>query len=68
MIATGEEAGSLTEMLDQTGEYIDEQIDRVVELLGKLFEPFLFVIIGGIVLVLGLSLYLPLFQSYANMG
>lgn len=67
MIATGEEAGSLTEMLEQTGDYIDEQIDRVVEILSKLFEPFLFVIIGGIVLVLGLSLYLPLFQSYANM-
>lgn len=68
MIATGEEAGSLTDMLEQTGEYIDEQIDRVVELLSKLFEPLLFVIIGGIVLVLGLSLYLPLFQAYANMG
>lgn len=68
MIATGEEAGSLTEMLEQTGDYIDEQIDRVVDLLSKLFEPFLFVIIGGIVLVLGLSLYLPLFQSYANMS
>jgi type II secretory pathway component PulF len=68
MIATGEEAGSLTEMLEQTGDYIDEQIDRVVEILSKLFEPFLFVIIGGIVLVLGLSLYLPLFQSYANIS
>ena len=32
MIATGEEAGSLTEMLEQTGDYIDEQIDRVVEI------------------------------------
>ncbi len=67
LLATGEEAGSLTEMLKQTGEYIDEQIDRVVDLLGKLFEPFLFLIIGGIVLTLGLALYLPLFQAYANM-
>ncbi len=68
MIATGEESGSLSEMLEQTGEYIDEQIDRIVDLLSKLFEPFLFMIIGGIVLTLALALYLPLFQAYANMG
>ena len=68
MIATGEESGSLTEMLQQTGDYVDEQLDRIVDLLSKLFEPFLFLIIGGIVLTLGLALYLPLFQAYANMG
>ena len=68
MIATGEESGSLSEMLDQAHEYIDTQIDKVVDLLSKLFEPFLFIIIGGIVLTLGLSLYLPLFQAYANLG
>lgn len=68
MIATGEESGALTEMLKQTGDYVDEQLDRIVDLLSKLFEPFLFLIIGGIVLTLGLALYLPLFQAYANMG
>ncbi len=68
MIATGEESGSLTEMLEQTGEYVDEQLDRIVDLLSKLFEPFLFLIIGGIVLTLALSLYLPLFQAYASIG
>ncbi|HSA06230.1 MAG TPA: type II secretion system F family protein [Candidatus Gastranaerophilales bacterium] len=68
LLATGEEAGSLTEMLNQTSDYIEEQVDRVVELLSKLFEPFLFLIIGGIVLTLGLSLYLPLFQAYSNIG
>ncbi len=68
MIATGEEAGSLTEMLRQGSEYIDDQVERIVDLLSKLFEPFLFMIIGGIVLTLGLSLYLPLFQAYANIG
>lgn len=68
MISTGEESGSLSEMLDQSSEYIDTQIDRIVDLMSKMVEPILFVIIGGIVLVLGLSLYLPLFQTYANIG
>lgn len=68
MISTGEEAGSLSEMLEQAGNYIDEEIDRVVDILSKMMEPILFVFIGGIVLVLALSLYLPLFTAYANMG
>jgi len=68
MISTGEEAGSLGDMLDMAGEYVDEQVDRVVDILSKMMEPLLFLVIGAIVLVLALSLYLPLFKAYANMG
>jgi type II secretory pathway component PulF len=67
MIATGEEAGSLGEMLEQAGMYIDEQIERVVDILSKMMEPILFVAIGGLVLALGLALYLPLFKAYSSM-
>jgi len=68
MISTGEESGSLGEMLEMAGEYVDEQVDRVVDILSKMMEPLLFLVIGAIVLVLALSLYLPLFKAYANMG
>ena len=67
MISTGEQSGQLSEMLEQASTYVDIQLDRAVELLNKLVEPFLLVFIGGIVLVLALALYLPLFQSYSNM-
>lgn len=67
MISTGEESGSLSDMLDQAGSYIDEEIERIVDILSKMMEPILFIFIGGIVLVLALSLYLPLFSAYANM-
>ncbi len=68
MISTGEESGSLGEMMKMAGEYIDEQVDRVVDILSKMMEPLLFLVIGALVLVLALSLYLPLFKAYANMG
>lgn len=68
MISTGEESGSLGEMLKMAGLYIDEQIERVVNLISKMMEPILFIVIGAIVLVLALSLYLPLFNAYAHMG
>ncbi len=67
MISTGEETGSLSDMLNQANEYVDNEIDKIIDILSKLFEPFLFVIIGIIVLTLGLSLYMPLFQTYANL-
>jgi type IV pilus assembly protein PilC len=68
MISTGEESGSLGEMLEMAGLYVDDQVDRVVDILSKMMEPLLFLVIGAIVLVLALSLYLPLFKAYANMG
>lgn len=67
MIATGEESGQLADTLEQAGIYIDTQVERLVEMLNKLFEPLLLLVIGVIVLTLALALYLPLFKTYSNM-
>lgn len=68
MISTGEESGSLGDMLEQAGIYVDEQVERVIDILSKMMEPLLFMFIGGIVLILALALYMPLFKAYASMG
>ena len=67
MISTGEESGQLGETLYQSELYIDTQLEQLIELLNKLFEPVLLLVIGAIVLSLALALYLPLFQGYSNM-
>lgn len=67
LIMTGEESGQLSFTLEQAAEYIELELDRVIDIINKLSEPLLIVLIGGIVLVLALALYLPLFQSYSNM-
>jgi type II secretory pathway component PulF len=64
MVSTGEQAGSLSEMLNQATIYIDKQLDDIISTLTKMIEPFMLVFIGGIVLILALALYLPLFASY----
>ena len=68
MVSTGEQSGKLGEMLAKASEYIDNQLDRVIEMLTKFIEPIMLVVIGAVVLVLALALYLPLFQSYSNIG
>ena len=67
MISTGEQSGNLEEMLRQIGEYIDNTLAEVIDLLTSLMEPLLMVVIGGLVIFLALALYLPMFQTYAHI-
>ncbi len=65
MISTGEQSGRLGELMTQSVQQIDQELDTIIDTLGKLIEPILLIFIGVIVCFLALSLYLPLFQSYA---
>lgn len=66
MIATGEQSGRLGDMLLQATSFIDKQLDKIIETMTKMVEPIMLIVIGGIVLILALALYLPLFQSYTT--
>lgn len=67
MIATGEQSGRLGDMLGQATSYIDKQLDTIIDIMTKMIEPIMLVVIGSIVLVLASALYLPLFASYMGM-
>ena len=41
-----------------------KKLDKIIDTMTKAIEPIMLIVIGGIVLVLALALYLPLFQSY----
>ena len=67
MIATGEQSGRLGDMLGQATNYIDKQLDTIIDVMTKMIEPIMLIVIGSIVLVLASALYLPLFASYMGM-
>ena len=67
MIATGEQSGRLGDMLGQAVSFIDKQLDTIIDVMTKMIEPIMLVVIGSIVLVLASALYLPLFASYMGM-
>lgn len=67
MIATGEQSGRLGDMLGQAVSYIDKALDNIIDVMTKMIEPIMLVVIGTIVLVLASALYLPLFASYMGM-
>ena len=64
MIATGEQSGRLGDSLYNSVTFIDKKLDGVIDGFTKLIEPLLMVFIGVLVAILGMALYMPLFQAY----
>ena len=61
MISTGEQTGRLGDLLGNAVEFIDQELDKVIDLMTKMMEPALIIVIGGIVMFMALAFYLPLF-------
>lgn len=68
MIAIGEEAGTLPELLDKVAEFYEEDVETTSRNLGSIIEPLALILIGGLVGAMLISLYLPIFESTTNMG
>jgi type IV pilus assembly protein PilC len=62
MVKAGEESGSLWGVLERTADYYEEKVDATIATITGLLEPLLIIMVGGIVLVVVLALYLPIFQ------
>jgi len=62
MTATGEETGQLDSMLTRTADFYEQRVTSQVEGLSSLVEPIAIVVLGGIVGVMLLALYLPIFN------
>ncbi|GBC88136.1 Putative type II secretion system protein F [bacterium HR13] len=62
MVRVGEDTGRLDEMLDTIARFYEDEFDRAVEGMIKLIEPALMVFIGGVVGLILVALYLPIFK------
>ena len=62
MASIGEESGALDDMLNKASGYYEEEVDTAVDNLSAMMEPIIMVVLGGIVGVILVALYLPLFN------
>ena len=62
LAASGEEAGTLSEMLNKGADFLDKDIDRIIKALLVKIEPALTLIMGIIVGFILISVYLPMFD------
>jgi MSHA biogenesis protein MshG len=68
MIAIGEETGALPELLDEAAGYYEREVDHSLKNLSSSIEPILIVTVGGMVLVLALGIFMPLWEVISQAG
>jgi type IV pilus assembly protein PilC len=62
MIKVGESSGALEEMLSSVSEFYDEEIDLLLARVISFVEPIILVFMGGVIVTILLSVYLPMFR------
>lgn len=68
MIKIGEESGAIDTMLAKTSEFFEEELEEAIKKMTSLMEPMIIILIGGIVAVVLLSIYLPMFEMSTSGG
>lgn len=64
MIAAGEKAGKVEDMLDSVADAYDEEVEAMLATLTALMEPFLMVFLGLVIGTIVMAMFMPIF----NMG
>jgi type IV pilus assembly protein PilC len=67
MIKVGEASGALEEMLASVSEFYDEEIDVLLARVISFVEPAILVIMGGVIMTILMSVYLPIFRLMSQI-
>ena len=67
MVGVGEETGALDTMLAKIADFYDSEVEAAVKALTSIMEPVMIIFVGGIVGVIVISMYLPLFTSITRL-
>jgi len=68
MISVGEQTGALDQMLNKIADFYEEETDVAVAALTASLEPIMMVGVGGMVGVVLVSMYLPIFSLAGSVG
>ena len=67
MIAVGEQTGALDQMLNKVADFYEEETDIAVAAMTSALEPILMVGVGGMVGVVLIAMYMPIFSLAGNI-
>ena len=62
MVSVGEESGNLDELLSEVADFYDSEVEYDLKRLSAAIEPILIVCIAGMVLILALGVFLPIWD------
>ncbi|RUQ95133.1 GspF family T2SS innner membrane protein variant LspF [Legionella septentrionalis] len=62
LIASGEKSGQLSPMMERAAVHLDNEVKRLIDTALTLLEPFIILLMGGVVLFIVLATLLPIFS------
>ncbi len=68
MMIVGEETGELTRLLEEVSGFYQREVDYRLRNLTAMLEPILIVGVGGMVLILALGVFLPMWNMIGKVG
>lgn len=68
MISIGEETGELDGMMMKVADFYEEEVEQTVKALTSLLEPMMMCLVAGMVGTILLSMYLPMFKVFNEIG
>lgn len=68
MVKIGEESGNLTHVLDQVGEFYDQDVDESVQKMIGMITPTLTIILGFVILWIAAGVFGPIYGILGEVG
>jgi type IV pilus assembly protein PilC len=62
MVRIGEESGELEKMLGKIADFYEDEVDAAVQALTSIIEPLMMIAVGGMVGVILIAMYMPMFK------
>lgn len=68
MVAIGEDTGNLDQMLNKVADFFEDEVENTTSAITSMIEPILMVVLGGIIAVIVVAMYLPIFNLAGSVG
>lgn len=68
MVGIGEQSGSLDIMLSKIADFYEEEVETAVKAMTSLVEPLMMVFLGGLIAIILVAMYLPIFNLGDTIG
>ena len=68
MFRIGEETGELGEMVDKLADFYEDEVTAAVKALTSVLEPLMIVIVAGVVALMLVAMYLPMFNMMNSVS
>ena len=67
MFRIGEETGELSEMVNKLADFYEDEVSESVKALTSIMEPLMIVLVAGVVAVMLVAMYLPMFFMFETI-